>query len=626
MRSFTVALGSGEAVVHAPEPGDFDPAVFRACFPSGALYGLDVEGTYLTDLGQWDPDFRLRLIQFATTGYAWVLDLEDEQQKQAAVALLADESVSFCSHTDMDVVSVMLGLGADITGRNLDTRNLAAMAAPDDRLGGKDLKTLGAAHGMPQVVAGEALLHERFRELWTGRKNAKKADVEAHGWANIPKDDPVYLIYGGLDAIAARRLAEILVPLTEAPPELLRMENWLTAQANRIRLRGMRVDEELLRELAREAAYETGEAEAIIKDLTGGVLARSPKIQGWLGEHGVDWRVWPGARTEGGAPSLAKENVRILLDFPLDEAGLTVAQQLIRFKGHQDMLNKTKGVLDHLAPDGCVHPVLNTIGAVTGRMSSAGPNFQNFSKKDPRMRGCFLPEPGHVLLTADFDQIELRVAAALAQERKMIDVILAGGDLHQLTVDELAEMGIEITRDIGKMANFLIVYGGGGKALAQQANIPLDVAQQIVAAHRERYQAVADFSRQLGNFRDAVRTVSRRKIPVKRWANGDLATYANVNYVIQSSAREVLVDAWFYFATELGHAEMVWYPIHDELVLQVPQDQVEQVAREVEKSMTFDFLGVPISASAVPLLDETGVSRWMTSKTAEKIRAAKAAA
>jgi len=624
MQYFTVPLGAGEAVVHAPQPGMFDRKVFRALFPAGALYGLDVEGTYMNDLGQWDPGFRLRLIQFATTGYAWVLDLEDEEQKQAAIALLSDESVSFCSHTDMDVISVALQLNVDLTGRNLDTRNLAAMAAPDDRLGGKDLKTLAAVHGMPQVLAGEELLHARFREMWTGRKNAKKADIEAFGWANIPKDDPTYLIYAGLDAIACRRLAEILVPLTQAPPELLRIENWLTAQAARIRLRGMRVDRELLQELTDEAARETGEAEAVIKELTGGVLARSPKIQGWLGEHGVDWRTWPGARTEGGAPSLAKENVRLLLDYELDDDGRTVAEQLIRFKGHQDMLNKTKGVWEHLAPDGCVHPVLNTIGAVTGRMSSAGPNFQNFSKKDPRMRGCFLPEPGHVLLTADFDQIELRVTAALAQERKMIDVILAGGDLHQLTVDELAEMGIEISRDIGKMANFLIVYGGGGKALAQQANIPLEAAQRIVAAHRERYQAVADFSRQLGNFRDAVRTVSRRSIPVKRWANGDLATYANVNYVIQSSAREVLVDAWFYFAAELGYSEMVWYPVHDELILQVPESRVSVVSEAIEKSMTFDFLGVPISASAVPLIDEKGESRWMTSKTAEKIRAAAA--
>jgi DNA polymerase-1 len=624
MRSFTALLGLGEAVVHAPEPGDFDSAVFRACFPGDNLYGLDVEGTYMDDLGQWGEGFALRLIQFATTGYAWVLDLVDDAQRAAAVELLADESVNFCSHTDMDVISVLLKLGVDLTGRNLDTRMLAAMAAPDDRLGGKDLKTLATAHGMPQIQAGEAVLHERFREIWTGRKNAKKADIEAFGWANIPADDPAYLVYAGLDAIGCRRLAEILVPLTQAPPELIAMETWLATQATRIRVRGMRVDRPLLDSLAEEAARETGGAEAVIKELTDGIPARSPKIQEWLAGHGADWREWPGARTETGAPSLAKENVRLLLDYPLDEAGRTVAEALIRFKGHQDMLNKTKGVLEHLGPDGRVHPSLNTLGAVTGRMSSSGPNFQNFSKKDPRMRGCFLPDPGHVLVTADFDQIELRVVAALAGERRMIDVILAGGDLHQLTVDELAKLGIEITRDTAKMTNFLIVYGGGAKALAEQAGIPLDAAQQIISAHRETYLAISAFSRELSGFRDSVRTVSRRRIPVKKWSNGDLASHANINYVIQSSSRDLLVDAWFCFATRFGREEMVWYPIHDELVLQVPEGLVGTVSREIEKSMAFNFLGVPISASAVPLIDEHGVSRWMTSKTAEKIAAARA--
>jgi DNA polymerase I-like protein with 3'-5' exonuclease and polymerase domains len=625
MRTFTVPLGQGEAVIHAPRPGEFDPAVFRACFPGGALYGLDVESTALTDLGPWDPDYRLRLVQVATTGYAWVLRMDDDEQRAAVVELLSDETVSFCSHTDIDPMGALTFLGVDITQRFVDTKTLASMAAPDDKLGGKDLKTLATSWGMPQVEAGEKVLHERFREIWTGRKNAKKADVEAFGWANIPIDDPAYLVYAGLDTVAARRLADLLVPATQAPATLLRTESWLTGQAARIRARGMRVDREMLQELTDEAARETGEAEAVIKELTGGTPARSPRIQGYLAEHGVDWNAWPGAMTEGGAPSLAKENVRLLLDYPLDADGRTAAEQLIRFKGHQDMLNKTKGVWEHLTPDGRVHPVLNTIGAVTGRMSSAGPNFQNFSKKDPRMRGCLIPDDGNILLTADFDQIELRVVAALAGEQKMIEVILAGGDLHQLTVDELAAMDIEITRDVGKMTGFLVVYGGGGKALSQQANIPLEAAQQIVSGYRERYPAIADLTRELAQFRDSIRTVSRRRIPVKRWASGDLASYANINYEVQSSSRDLLVDAWFYFAAELGYADAVWYPVHDELVLEVPEERVEEMTAAIETAMRFDFLGVPISASAVPLIDEHGVSRWMTSKQAEKNAAAKAA-
>lgn len=626
MRTFTPTLGGEPTEVFAPEPGTFDAAAFRSAFPGGALYGLDVEGLYMDDLSQFSPDFALRLIQFGTATYAWVLTLDDPAQRAAAVELLSDLSVSFCSHTPMDVLSVATQLGVDITARNVDTRMLAAMAAPDDKRGGKDLKTLTTTHIGAELEAADKVLADRFTELWLAtepkRKKPARSVIDAYGWANIPADDPDYLTYAGLDAIACRRLADVLTPLTEAPPSLLRVETWLATEANRIQLRGMRVDQPALDALATEARRETGEAEAIVVELTGGVPARSPKIQDWLGSHGVDWTTWEdrgGALTDTGKPSLAKENVQLLLGYELDSDGQRVAEQLIRFKGHQDALNKTSGLLALVAPDGRIHPALNTLGTVTGRMSSTGPNFQNFSKKDPRMRGLFLPEPGHVLMTADFDQVELRVVAALARETKMIEVILAGGDLHQLTVDELAAAGVTIDRDKGKMANFLIVYGGGGRALSEQARIPLEDAQRIVAAHRERYQAINELAQAMGQYRDAIRTISQRRIPVTTNGYGDLRTYANINYLVQSSARDLLVDAWHRFAHEFGRGSMVWFPVHDELVLQVPEDLVDQVTDEVQRCMRFDFMGVPISASAVTLIDEDGTSRWMTSKRAEAI-------
>jgi hypothetical protein len=296
-----------------------------------------------------------------------------------------------------------------------------------------------------------AALHTSGQLLWLGWL-AVTAILVLRRTRQQRHDDPDYLTYAGLDAIACRRLADLLVPLTQAPASLLRIETWLAAQANRIQLRGMRVDRDALDTLTAEARRETSQAEQTIKEVTGGVPARSPKLHEWLAGHGVDWEAWPGARTDTGKPSLAKDNVKLLLGYPLDQAARTVVDQLIRFKAHQDALNKTTGVHDHLTADGRVHPVLHTLGAVTARMSSSGPNFQNFSKRDPRMRGMFLPEPDHVLLTADFDQIELRVVAALARETKMIDVILAGGDLHQLTADE-----IDIPRDLAKMTNFLCV-------------------------------------------------------------------------------------------------------------------------------------------------------------------------
>jgi DNA polymerase-1 len=240
------------------------------------------------------------------------------------------------------------------------------------------------------------------------------------------------------------------------------------------------------------------------------------------------------------------------------------------------------------------------------------------------MRGLFLPEPGYTFVTIDFAQIELRVVAALAREEKMIETIVSGGDLHQLTVDLLAERGVIITRDQAKVVNFLIVYGGGAQALWQQTGIPLDEATHIINTWRDQYTSISALAKYLGMEREAIRTVSNRRLPVTRvkgsGANaGDIRSYANINYAVQSAAREVLVDAWM--RLEDGHSRpgIVWLPVHDELVLQVPDGEVDAVIADAEHSMRMEFRGVPIEADAVVLRDENGISRWMTGKRAEQI-------
>lgn len=639
MRTFTHTLGGQPVTIIAPEVGDFDADAFRGTFPGGGLYGLDVESTYLSDLGQFDPTFDLRLIQFGTHDTAWVLNLADLTQYEAAVSLLRDRTVSFCSHTNMDVLSVAVRLGADITLRNVDTRMLGIMAHPEEGAD-RDLKSLTAKYIGPEMGEGEKALHAHFAELWTGRKNAKKKDIDAHGWAKVSADEPRYLIYAGLDAVACRRLADILVAETGAPAGLIEKEVWLAGQANRIQLRGLLVDKPVLDEFHHEATSAFEAAKAQIIALTPdevdpeGVNPQSHvKFREWFGRHGVSWAEWRsrkyplGKRTKTGQrnPSLAKKNALLLDKFPLDEQARAVYEQFLVLKAHDNAKTRTTEVLKAFAPDGRVHPVLSTMGATsTARMSSSRPNAQNFSKVDGRMRGMFLPSPGNVFLTIDFDQVELRVAAALAGEEKMIQTILDGGDLHQLTVDELASVGVTITRADSKIVNFLILYGGGAGALHQQTGIPLETAEAVIAAHRQRYPAIARLGERMAAQDFYVRTISQRRLAAGRYPNGDPKPYANLNYLIQSSARDLLVDAWYRFAVEFGHADKVWFPIHDEMALEVPRDQVLQVAADAERCFRFDFMGVPISATAELLLDEDGVtSRWMTAARAQSIRWAK---
>lgn len=707
MRHFTTPLGDGNVVIHAPHKGLFDYEEFRGDFPSGHVYGLDVESTYMDDLGQFAPDFRIRLIQFATRDQAWVLDVSDPWQRSAAVDLLSDVTVRFCSHTGMDVLAVASQLGVDITRRNIDTHILAVMASPDDAKGGADLKSSATRYGMPQLEEAETVMHDRFKAIWCshveearnrategvenyfnqlwkqhcsvlfkdGKKSerAKKSvlsklktmrshpegteeyetrlgkmwealtksyarypellgpslanliseflphqaeaaastkgltktfgtEAKRYAWDNIPVDDESYLTYAGLDAIACRRLLDILVPLTGAPKHLLDREMWLAGASNRIQIRGALVDREMLDELHSESQEATDKANAVVHELTGYGVRQTAKLIEWFGDHGADWTNHP--KTDKGAPSLAKDNLGLLGSYPLDDSAKKALDAMLEAQKHADALMKTQGVINAMGPDGRVRSTLKTVGTVTARMSSRGPNMQNFSKEDPRVRGVFIPAPGHVFIACDFAQIELRVVAALANEPEMIRAIEQGDDLHQLTADRI---GVE--RPIGKKTNFLTVYGGGARALSEQAGIDLNTARETVSRFWQAYPAIARFNRSAQeNYRE-VRTISQRRIPVGVTKDGEPRSYANLNYLVQSSARDLIVGAWQRF-DQAGYGDMIWGLIHDEMVIEAPEDRVDEIVKAAQVCMTRDFRGVPIEAQADVLLDAKGVSRW----------------
>lgn len=614
MRQFDAILGGSPVIVHAPRPEEFNTEEFLSEFPDGGIYGLDVESTFMDDLKQFSPEFRLRLVQFGTSGYAWVLDMSDEQQRSAAVQLLRNKKVSFCSHSNMDVLSVATQLGCDITSRNWDTHVLAVMAAPDDNDGGKDLKTLATTYGMPELEQAEKAMEARFRQLWAAHVDAQRKQgvkgltktygpvAKAYAWANIPADDESYLVYAGLDAIAARQLLPKLVEATEAPHTLVDQEMWLAGASNRKQIKGALIDRATLNELHQESEEATNKANSVVYSITGYNAGQTARIVEWFEEHGADWRDHP--KTGKGQPSLAKDNLRLLLDYPLDLQGREVAEALLLVQANADALKKTQGVLNALAPDGRVHSTLKTVGTVTARMSSSGPNEQNFSKKEPRVRGAYIPDPGHVLISCDFSQIELRVTAALCQEEKMIYAINNGDDLHQLTADL-----ISVSRDIGKMTNFLIVYGGGARALSEKAGIEYSLARETVARFWETYPSITRYNTEMKQYTESIRTVSGRRIPVGKDSNGFPRSYANLNYMIQSSARDLIVGAWKRFADD-GYGDMIWNLIHDEMVIQAPEDQAEEICVIAESCMSRDFLGVPVEAEAVILRDKNGVSRW----------------
>ncbi len=656
MRTFNVTLGGRPVTVFAPEVGDPGVAMIRNYLPGGRLYGLDMESTgfELLDVpvlrdavstrsgpGPYHPNWRMRLIQFGTPDYAWVLNVEDPLQRAAAIELLSDTTVHFVSHTKIDPVAAALALGVDIIDRTLDTYPLSVMASPDHREGGNELKPHATRLGMVELAEYDKKLNQIHCDIWNRDHVAYNKDGSvskanqvkvshvtgkapekaiSYGFTHVDIDNPTYLIYAGLDAIAVLRVAEALRRETRAPASLIKAERWLSQQATRISHTGHRLDMDRTHDMyvaAVEAMKEPGEK---VKELSG-FIARSPKLKEYfyalgLGLEDPDSDYPRSNKGRSKDMSLSKEHLPLLLSYDLPDEAREVVDALVTYKSHMNRATVTQQLLDR-AVGGRIHPTLKTVGTVTGRMSASDPNMQNFSKKDPELRMLFIPDTDeHVFMSCDFAQIELRVLAALAQEPEMIATILEGGDLHSLTGRLLG-----ISRDAAKTVNFLIVYGGGGKKLATQLGVPegkslrefVDECYEVIRNYWRQYRSIDDYKRWVERL-DEVVLISGRRVPTD-----PNRRYANLNYGIQGNARELLAGAWLRYGVQYGRAETMKMPIHDEKWLQVLRVHADAVAKEVADCMSFNFEGVPIVAEPDILLDKFGDSRWMPGDHARKI-------
>ena len=198
-------------------------------------------------------------------------------------------------------------------------------------------------------------------------------------------------------------------------------------------------------------------------------------------------------------------------------------------------------------------------------------------------------------MSADFSQIEFRVAAALADEPTMKANIRAGIDLHDVTAGRL--FGDDFTdaqRGVAKGAGFGRLYGVGAATVAANTGVDLADAQGALSAFDTEYPGIARFADRVGRQREIVTPLGRR-LPLDHDRS-----YIGINYYIQSAARDVFVQALFRLAAA-GFMDHLWLPVHDEIIVSVPEQDTQQVARVMEAVMASEFMGVPITATATIL-------------------------
>ncbi len=266
-----------------------------------------------------------------------------------------------------------------------------------------------------------------------------------------------------------------------------------------------------------------------------------------------------------------------------------------------------------------LHTTFGQTGTATGRLSSANPNLQNIPIRTELGRGiraAFIAEPGHVLLTADYSQIELRLLAHFSRDPLLVEAYRRGDDIHTLTASQVFGVPpLMVTPDHrrqAKVVNFGIVYGLSPFGLSQNLGIEPAEAKQFIANYFEKYSGVRAFiDKTLAEARRdlKVRTLFGRIRPIpdinsKNANQRGFAERTAVNTPLQGTAADLIKIAMIRIDAALqerGLKSRMTLQVHDELVFEVPESEVETMQSLVREQME------RVYALAVPLLVEMGV-------------------
>ena len=268
---------------------------------------------------------------------------------------------------------------------------------------------------------------------------------------------------------------------------------------------------------------------------------------------------------------------------------------------------------------GRLHTTFGQTGTATGRLSSANPNLQNIPIRTELGRGiraAFIAEPGHVLLTADYSQIELRLLAHFSHDSLLVEAYRRGDDVHTLTASQVFGVPpLMVTPDHrrqAKVVNFGIVYGLSPFGLSQNLGIEPSEAKQFIAAYFEKYSGVRAFiDKTLDEARRdmKVKTLFGRVRPIpdinsKNANQRGFAERTAVNTPLQGTAADLIKIAMIRIdeaLRERGLKSRMTLQVHDELVFEVPENEVEGMQSLVREHME------KVHALAVPLQVEMGV-------------------
>ncbi|MGN6318533.1 DNA polymerase I [Trinickia sp.] len=458
-----------------------------------------------------------------------------------------------------------------------------------------------------------------------GVKTIKYEEVAGKGAQQIGFDEvPLAQAaeYAAEDADITLQLHEALYPQVEREPGLLHVYRDIELPTARVLRKmernGVLIDSEKLRRQSSEIATRLIELETQAYALAGGEFnLGSPKQIGQIFFERLQLPVVK--KTPSGAPSTDEEVLQKLAeDYPLPKL-------LLEHRGLSKLKSTYTDKLPRMvnAKTGRVHTNYAQAVAVTGRLASNDPNLQNIpvrTAEGRRIREAFIAPAGSKIISADYSQIELRIMAHISGDESLLRAFAQGEDIHRATAAEVFGVTpLEVSNDqrrIAKVINFGLIYGMSSFGLASNLGITRDAAKLYIDRYFARYPGVArymDDTRSSAKVKGYVETVFGRRLwlPEINGGNGprrQAAERAAINAPMQGTAADLIkmsmiaVQAWL---EQENAKSLMIMQVHDELVLEVPDDELAVVREKLPQLMC------GVAALKVPLVAEVGVgANW----------------
>ena len=275
--------------------------------------------------------------------------------------------------------------------------------------------------------------------------------------------------------------------------------------------------------------------------------------------------------------------------------------------------NYAVGLQNEIREDGRIHTIFTQTLTRTGRLSSIEPNLQNIPARNDyskMIRKAFLPDEGSVLLSSDYSQVELRIFAHMSHEKNLIQAFIDGKDIHAKTASDIFHVPMEeVTKDMrrnAKAVNFGILYGISGFGLSEDLGIDISSAKKFIDNYLETYPGIQDYmeeAKALAYRNGYVKTLMNRKRVIEELSSKNYMIRSSgermaLNTPIQGTAADILKKAMVEIYQEFKKKNLkskMLIQVHDELVFNVLNDELEEVKKIVQNIMENTFkLDVPL--------------------------------